>query len=317
MTDARHVALIGFMGAGKTALALELARRLNRTVVEAERSVESRTQRWIPELFAAGESVFREAETTVVRGALARPRPLVLDLGGGAVTTPEVRDLLHHHAITVWLDTDVDTCWERVRTSDRPLARDETEFRRLFDERRPVYAQAADFVARDADDAVLAAAGVHGERGALRRLGSRVPGEGKVTLVSDPNVAGIHGMDAQLALGARLAQVHELPHGEEAKTLGALDRLWQDLRLDRRGTIVALGGGCTTDAAGFAAATYLRGVVWVPVPTSLVAQVDAAIGGKTAIDIPHRKNLVGAFHWPTPTGIDPAPLQTLPPAHPP
>ncbi len=121
-------------------------------------------------------------------------------------------------------------------------------------------------------------------------------------------------MDAQLALGTRLAQTHELPPGEEAKTLAALDRLWQDLRLDRSGTIVALGGGCTTDAAGFAAATYLRGIAWVPVPTSLVAQVDAAIGGKTAIDLPQGKNLVGAFHWPARTVIDPALLETLPDA---
>src|SRR5207253_10976151 len=77
-------------------------------------------------------------------------------------------------------------------------------------------------------------------------------------------------------------------------------------------TIVALGGGCTTDAAGFAAAAYLRGIVWTPVPTSLVAQVDAAIGGKTAIDLPQGKNLVGAFHWPARTVIDPALLETLP-----
>jgi 3-dehydroquinate synthetase len=120
-------------------------------------------------------------------------------------------------------------------------------------------------------------------------------------------------MDAQLALGPRLAEMHELPSGEEAKTLAAVDRLWQELQVDRRGTLVALGGGCTTDAAGFAAATYLRGVAWVPVPTSLVAQVDAAIGGKTAIDLPQGKNLVGAFHWPARTVIDPALLETLPP----
>ena len=131
--------------------------------------------------------------------------------------------------------------------------------------------------------------------------------------LSDPHVAGIHGMDAQLALGPRLAQTHELPLGEEAKTLPAIDRVWHELRLDRSGTIVALGGGCTTDAAGFAAATYLRGIDWVPVPTSLVAQVDAAIGGKTAIDLPHGKNLVGAFHWPARTVVDPALLETLPP----
>ncbi|HWX09231.1 MAG TPA: bifunctional shikimate kinase/3-dehydroquinate synthase, partial [Gaiellaceae bacterium] len=302
------------MGAGKTTLAQEVALRLNRQLLEVDRAIESRSQQSIPELFAAGESVFRDAEATVVRGALTSPRPLVVDLGGGAVTTPEVRDLLHQHAITVWLDEDVDTCWERVRESDRPLAQDEAEFRRLHAERRPLYAQAADFVARDADDIILAAAGVRVERGALRSLASHVPGDGRVALVSDPNVAGIHGMDAQLALGARLAQVHELPPGEEAKTLGALDRLWQDLRLDRSGTVVALGGGCTTDAAGFAAATYLRGVPWVPVPTSLVAQVDAAIGGKTAIDIPQGKNLVGAFHWPVRTLIDPALLETLPEA---
>ena len=135
---------------------------------------------------------------------------------------------------------------------------------------------------RDADDVVLAAAGVHVERGALRRLGELVPGDGKVALVCDPNVAGIYGMDAQLALGSRLAQVHELPLGEEAKTIARdRPRSGTTLRLDRSGTIVALGGGCTTDAAGFAAATYLRGVAWAPVPTSLVAQVDAAIGGKT------------------------------------
>ena len=77
-----------------------------------------------------------------------------------------------------------------------------------------------------------------------------------------------------------------------------VERLWSELRLDRRGTVVALGGGATTDAAGFAAATYLRGVPWVAVPTTLVGQVDASIGGKTAIDIPQGKNLVGAFHWP-------------------
>ena len=302
------------MGAGKTTLGAETARRLNRLLRDVDEVLESSQQRTIPELFAEGEAVFRDVEERVVRGLLAHPRPSVIALGGGAVTTPQVRELLHDHAVTVWVDESVDTCWARVRGSDRPLAQDELEFRRLFEERRPLYVATADAVVRDVDDVVLAAAGVHVERGALRRLGELVPGDAPVALVSDPNVAGIHGMDAQLALGARLAQVHELPPGEHAKTISALDRLWEVLRLDRRGTIVALGGGCTTDAAGFAAATYLRGVPWVPVPTSLVAQVDAAIGGKTGIDLPQGKNLVGAFHWPVRTVLDPALLGTLPPA---
>jgi 3-dehydroquinate synthetase len=106
--------------------------------------------------------------------------------------------------------------------------------------------------------------------------------------------------------------VHELPAGEEAKDISNVARLWRELRLDRAGTVVALGGGCTTDAAGFAAATYLRGVPWVSVPTTLVGQVDAAIGGKTGIDIPEGKNLVGAFHWPARVVIDETLLETLP-----
>ena len=290
------------MGAGKTTIA-----RVRSALPHVETDAD------VPiELFDEGEPAFRAREAEVARDVLARSEPVVVDLGGGAVTTPEVRALLEEHATVVWIDVDVDVAWQRVEGSDRPLARSYEEFSRLYEERRPLYAEVADVVARDADDVVLAAAGIHVERGALQRLGELVPGEGAVALVSDPHVAGIHGMDAQLALGTRLAETHELPPGEEAKTLAALDRLWQDLRLDRSGTIVALGGGCTTDAAGFAAATYLRGIAWTPVPTSLVAQVDAAIGGKTAIDLPQGKNLVGAFHWPARTVIDPALLETLP-----
>ena len=286
------------MGAGKSTA----ARMLGLHAVDSDDLVEAAAGKPIAEIFRdEGEAVFRAHEEQAI----------VLALGGGAVTSPTVRDSLDG-ALTIWLDVDVDTCWQRVRGSGRPLAQDEEEFRRLFEERRKLYAEVADVVAHDLHDVALALAGVHVERGALQRLGELVPGDGPVALVSDPQVAGIHGMDAQLALGTRLAETHELPPGEEAKTLAAVDRLWQDLRLDRSGTIVALGGGCTTDAAGFAAATYLRGVAWAPVPTSLVAQVDAAIGGKTAIDLPQGKNLVGAFHWPARTVIDPALLETLP-----
>jgi shikimate kinase/3-dehydroquinate synthase len=292
----KPVALVGFMGAGKT------------TAARALGGIES--DAFVPiELFDQGEHVFREREAEEIERLLGQ-RAAVLDLGGGAVTTPRVRELLEQHATVVWIDTDVDTCWERARGSDRPLAQNYEDFKRLYDERRPIYAQVADVVAHDEHDVALAAAGIVVEPGALQRLGDFV--DGACALVSDPNVAGIHGMDAQLALGTKLQQALELPAGEEAKTLNALDRLWQELRLDRSGTLVALGGGCTTDAAGFAAATYLRGIDWIPVPTSLVAQVDAAIGGKTAIDLPQGKNLVGAFHWPARTVVDPSLLQTLP-----
>jgi shikimate kinase/3-dehydroquinate synthase len=294
----KKIALVGFMGAGKSTAARAVGG------VDADDLIEAAAGKPIADIFRDdGEAVFRAHEEEAI----------VLALGGGAITSPHVRDALDD-SLTIWLDVDVDTCWERVKGSDRPLAQDEAEFRRLYEERRALYASVSDTVARDVHDVALAIAGVRVERGALQQLGGLVPGDGPVALVSDPHVAGIHGMDAQLALGSRLAETHELPPGEEAKTLAAVDRLWQDLRLDRRGTIVALGGGCTTDAAGYAAAAYLRGIPWVPVATSLVAQVDAAIGGKTAIDLPQGKNLVGAFHWPAATVIDPALLETLPDA---
>ncbi|MBV8064268.1 MAG: 3-dehydroquinate synthase [Actinobacteria bacterium] len=306
----KHIALIGFMGAGKSTMAPIVAERLGRAAID----VDDELGVDIPALFAQGEEAFRAVEAPRTVALLAGTEPAVLALGGGSIKSDEVRDALGRYAVTVLLDVDVDTCWERVKASDRPLAQDEAAFRRLNDERRPLYGGLADAVARDVDDVVLAAAGVHVGRGALAKLGSLVPGDGAVALVSDAHVAGIHGMDAQLALGPRLAETHELPSGEEAKTLLSLDRLWQGLRLGRSGTIAALGGGTTTDAAGYAASAYLRGVPWVPVPTSLVGQVDAAIGGKTAIDLPQGKNLVGSFHWPARTVIDPALLETLPEA---
>jgi 3-dehydroquinate synthetase len=199
-----------------------------------------------------------------------------------------------------------------VRGTDRPLAQDETRFRALYTERQPIYRDVADGVGRDLDGVILAAGGVHHELGALDRLGELVPGSGPAALVADATVMGIYGARAQEALGRRLVSTHDLPAGEDAKSLAVVEQLWSELRLDRSGTIVALGGGCTTDVAGFAAATYLRGVPWVAVPSTLVGQVDAAIGGKTAIDIPGGKNLVGAFHWPRLVVIDELLLETLP-----
>ncbi len=307
----RHVALVGFMGAGKSALGATVAERLGRRFVDVDREVEATTGRTIAQLFGEGEALFRAKESIVTVEQLRRGPPAVLALGGGALGSDKVRDALRAHAFTVLVEVDVDDAWERARESGRPLAQDELEFRALFTKRAPQYAEAADARARTVDDVVLAAAAVHVETGALARLGELVP-PGAVALISDARVAGIHGADAQVALGGRSVEMHELPEGEEAKTLEVISRLWRALRLDRSGVVVALGGGCTTDAAGFAAATYLRGVRWAAVPTTLVGQVDAGIGGKTAIDLPEGKNLVGAFHWPARTVVDPALLATLP-----
>ena len=307
----RHLALVGFMGAGKSTLGRQVAERLGRTFVDADAELENMTGRSIPNLFEEGEAFFRTQEAKVTVERLHTSPPAVLALGGGALGSAQVRDALRERAFTVHVEVEPGEAWRRVRESGRPLAQDELDFRALYTKRAPVYAEAADASAREVDEVVLAAAAVHVEAGSLARLGELAP-DGDAALVSDARVAGIHGADAQVALGGRLVSVHELPEGEEAKSIDAVGALWDALRLDRTGVLVALGGGSTTDAAGFAAATYLRGVRWVAVPTTLVGQVDAALGGKTAIDLAEGKNLVGAFHWPARVVIDPALLATLP-----
>ena len=299
------------MGAGKTTLGREVAARLDRVFVDTDDAIEEETGRTISDLFADDERVFRAVESRVVVATMREPEPLVIGLGGGVVEDWYTRTELRH-AFVVWLDVAVETAWKRVSGSDRPLARARGLFDERFRRRQPLYREVADAVATDADGVILAAAGIHHELGAVDRLGELVPGDGPVALVADPNVAGIYGRRAQEALAGRLAQTIEVPAGEQAKQLEVAERVWSELRLDRTGTIVALGGGTTTDLAGFVAATYLRGIPWVSAPTTLVAQVDAAIGGKTAIDIPEGKNLVGAFHWPVRVVIDETLLESLP-----
>ncbi len=309
----RSVALVGFMGAGKSTLGRDAAARVGRPFVDVDELIAAEHGGTVAELFEQeGEQRFRRLEEERTISLLESHEPAVVALGGGAVESERTREALRARALTVWLDVSVGDAWERASGTGRPLARDEQRFHELYERRRPLYEAAADFVARDVHDVVLATAGVHVQIGALELLGSIVPGDGPAALIADAIVSGIHGATAQLALGARLAAVHELPSGEEAKTLSVCERLWRELSLGRDGTLVALGGGATTDAAGFVAAAHLRGIDWVSVPTTLVGQVDAGIGGKTGVNLAAAKNQVGAFHWPLRTVVDPALLASLP-----
>src|SRR5256884_1756382 len=158
------------------------------------------------------------------------------------------------------------------------------------------------------------------ESGALDTVGARLAelGVGKHTaLVSDAAILRLYGKTVARSLesaGFAVATV-EVPEGEPAKTLAVAARCWDALlaaRLDRTSTVLALGGGAVGDVAGFVAATYMRGANVVQLPTTLLAQVDASIGGKTAIEHPAAKNLIGAFHQPRLVLVDPAVVRSLP-----
>jgi 3-dehydroquinate synthase len=161
---------------------------------------------------------------------------------------------------------------------------------------------------------ILVGAGILGDVGA--ELGRLKVGR-KVALVTDRSILSLHGEAVVKGLGAAEFDVTTilLPEGERAKTLEVAASTWDRFLaagLDRTSTVVALGGGAVGDLAGFAAATYMRGVNFVQVPTTLLAQVDASIGGKTAIDHPRAKNLIGAFYQPRLVMADTATLLTLP-----
>jgi 3-dehydroquinate synthase len=158
------------------------------------------------------------------------------------------------------------------------------------------------------------------EAGALGGVGERLRALGvgrRAALVSDPAIMRLHGaaVAASMERAGFALTVIEVPEGEAAKTLAVAEQCWDRVLtagLDRTSTILGLGGGAVGDLAGFVAATYMRGMHFVTLPTTVLAQVDASIGGKTAIDHPKAKNLIGAFHQPRLVVVDPEVARTLP-----
>jgi shikimate kinase / 3-dehydroquinate synthase len=303
----KHLALIGFMGAGKTTLGRELARLTSRPFVDTDEEIEKRFGP-IGELFERGEAEFRRIEEQVVAEALAGPRA-VIALGGGAVLSEMTRKRLASTAFVARVSSEPDVAWERVKDSGRPLARSREQFLDLWSERHELYESVEDADADTTEKVLLAALrmDLHTTPEDQRwKLGTPPPFSAAAVL-ADSRVLDLY--DHYWVSGTT---IHPLPSGEEAKTLLVVQRLWDELEIRRNGWIVGLGGGATTDLAGFVAATYMRGVRWTAVPTTLVGMVDAAIGGKTGVNTEHGKNLVGAFHFPEHVWIDTAFLSTIP-----
>ncbi len=329
------IVCIGFMGAGKSTAARSAAEALGWEAIDVDAVIETRAGRSISDIFAAdGEAAFRRLEEEVTLELLGTRREAVLALGGGAIGSAAIRDALAEHLV-IWLDVDAETAWTRVHGTGRPLARDRAAFGRLLAEREATYAELADVVvparcshamapviealtgipdgvttlwahSSSADYPVYLGPGLL-ERGFWP---AGVPG--RRFLVTDGHVGRLYAERLE-PLSGRVA----IMPGEQSKTVAHAEIVWTELArvgMTRQDVVVALGGGVVGDLAGFCAATYQRGVRCVQVPTTLVAQVDSAYGGKTGVDLPEAKNYVGVYHQPSAVLADTGVLATLPAA---
>jgi 3-dehydroquinate synthase len=345
----RSVVLVGLMGAGKTSIGRRLAARLGLPFRDADAEIELAAGCTIPELFSRyGEGDFRAGERRVIRRLLSGD-PLVLAFGGGAFMDPETRAVVREEAVSVWLRCPLPTLLRRVAGRDnRPLLADgdrEEVLQRLMEARDPVYAEAdviIDCGDESPDTTTLRVLNVLLDWRSPRRLSVAlssasydvVIGEDllaragallaprieqkRAVVVTDENVARLHLPTLMRGLAATAIAASQIvvPPGEASKSLeswaSVVDQLLE-ARVERRTTVIALGGGVVGDLAGFAAATALRGLPFVQVPTTLLSQVDSSVGGKTGVNTVRGKNLVGAFYQPRMVLADTATLATLPP----
>ena len=331
--------LVGFMGAGKSSGARKAAAELGCEALDSDRELEAALGEPIEAFFdREGEAVFREREQQAILALLDRPDARVVALGGGALGSAAVREALRDHTV-VHLDVTVEDAWRRASGKGRPLARDRERFETLHAERAAIYAALADAHlppnGRDVVRRALPALHALQEARALPGVervrmvwaeaasgnypvffgrglvasGFAYPAAGRRFVVADEHTARLRppGDDTPLT---------PLQPGEPSKTLASVETVLDELAsagAERGDIVLALGGGVVGDLAGFCAAIYQRGMRHVQVPTTLVAQVDSAYGGKTGVDIREGKNYAGAYHQPSAVISDPSMLDTLPP----
>lgn len=343
-----HVLLIGFMGAGKSAVGRSVAERLGRPFIDLDEEIERIEGAAVPELFEQrGEAGFRAAERAALE-RLTDAADAVVATGGGVVLREDNRALLRRLGTVVYLAVTPEQALARLgEDHGRPLLEglDADGAARLLESRLPLYEAVADHVVdtdgRTVDEVAtavvalvrargphvieVAVAGGRGYRvvigsGLIDQVGTRVReavAPASVALVTDDVVGPLYRRRVAASLaeaGIRVSE-HTVPAGERSKSwerAGALLERFAASGLERGSAVIALGGGVVGDLAGFCAATYMRGIPVVHVPTTLLAQVDSSIGGKTAVDLEAGKNLAGAIWPPALVLADVETLQTLP-----
>ncbi|MEW6244021.1 MAG: bifunctional shikimate kinase/3-dehydroquinate synthase [Bacillota bacterium] len=333
--------LTGFMGSGKSTCGRMIAGFLKAPFIDLDLLVERLNGMSIPQIFASGgEARFRKEE----KDALSRVTELegcIVALGGGSLLDRENLRRVKRSGKVVYLACEPHAVWRRIRTgSGRPLARDKQQTLDLLRSREEMYREAADLVIDttyklpgQVVEEVLTWSqvrrAIRGEVFSESDSVSRVVfGSGRLTellrrefagrrvpfVLSTPLVWSLWEHLLREAFAGEI-RVHLVPDGEAAKTWEAAGRVIDWLAAEGAGRsdcLLVLGGGAAGDLGGFAASLYMRGIDVCQVPTTLLAQVDSSVGGKTAVNHARGKNLVGSFHVPRATIVDTSLLASLP-----
>lgn len=330
--------IYGPPGCGKSAVGQMLAARLKIDFYDLDHEIEHQQGRSIPQIFSSpGEEGFRKIEA-----ALLRETPEgVIALGGGTLLERANRDWVEEHGQVLVLDAAFPALLERLSLSPngRPLLQGDLAHKlaALLQSRAEHYAsfnKRVDTTYLSIEETVwriqielgrfilesMGNRSVRFQRDGLALLGNWLQEQrssGQIALISDENVSALYAervLESIRGSGYKVFSLIISP-GEEHKNLETLAWIWDSLlenKLERDGLVIALGGGVVSDLAGFAAATYLRGIRWAAIPSTLLGMIDASLGGKTGIDLPRGKNLAGAFYPPEFVLSDPGLLATLP-----
>ena len=335
-----HIFLYGPSGTGKSTIGKQLAVDLKLLFIDLDHVIESNASMSIPQIMEQyGEAGFRDLESSALL-EMTNEVESVVALGGGALLRNKNREFAETYGRVILLTADIETLFQRLNTSSirRPLLEGDLYWNltSLLEKRSehygsfPLRINVDDKSIEESTHQIQLVLGRHhlsamgdydvvtrsnraawiGEMLKIRKLQNPI-------IVTDENVAKFHLQTVQSSLRQEGfdPKAVVVPVGEEHKDLGTISRLWKSFLengLDRRSTVIAFGGGVIGDLTGFAASTYMRGIQWVAIPTTLLSMVDASIGGKTGFDLPEGKNLIGSFYPPILVFADPSLLLTLP-----
>ena len=330
-----HIFLYGPVGVGKSTIGKVLAHNLNLRFLDSDQVIETNAGMSIPQIMAQqGEMAYRDMETAALK-QIINNKESVIALGGGALLREENRALVENNGRIIFLMAELNTLLGRLHSdsNQRPLLAGDLheKLTALLAKRKEHYNSfPLRFDANQVPEEVASQIQVMLGRFHLSAMGEYDVIVGQASsltdfpmqnpiIVTDENVAKFHLENTESVLRSSGCEPKAVivPAGERHKNLETVSRLWKSFLengLDRKSTVIALGGGVIGDMAGFAASTYMRGINWIGVPTTLLSMVDASLGGKTGFDLPEGKNLIGSFYPPKLVLADPQVLRTLPEA---